>query len=426
MVIILFLSLLFLVIIGTPISFAIGISSLLTFLATLPNIPLTIIPQRIFAGIDTFPLMCIPFFVIAGEFMSKGNISQKLIDVANIFVGRITGGLAHINILSSMFFGGVSGSATADVSSIGTILIPTMSKAGYDDDFSVAVTATSATIGMIIPPSNAMIIYSTIATSVSISSMFLAGIIPGILVGLSLMIVAYFISKKRGYQKEPKTTFSQKVKHFLAGILPMFTFIIILGGILGGIFTPTESAVVAALYSFILSVFVYKSVKLKDVPEMMYRCAITTAAALFLIAVSSIFGWLLAYGQIPSVIASLIFRITSNKYLIYILILIVYLIVGTFLDMTPALIIFVPIFLPIVQQLGMDAVQFGLLTIVALCIGLYTPPVGAVLFLTCRIGNVSLEDGSRAVIPFMLAMILICLLIIFVKPLTMFLPTILS
>lgn len=422
MVGILFFTMFALVFIGMPISFAIGLSTIFTIVLKADHIPLTLVVQRIFTGIDSFPLMCIPFFVLAGEFMSAGNISQKLIQLANIFVGRIKGGLAHVNIVASMLFGGVSGSATADVSSIGTILIPTMNKAGYHKDFSVAVTATSATIGIIIPPSNAMIVYATVAGSVSIAGMFLAGIIPGILVGFSLMAVAYIISVKRGYQSESPASWREIVNAFGQGIVPMFTFIIILGGILGGIFTPTESAVVAAFYSFILSVFIYRTVKFKQIPHMMFRSALTTAVVLFLIGVSSIFGWLLAFGHIPQIIATFLFSITTNKYLLLLLIFIMLLIVGTFMDLTPALIIFVPIFLPIAKQFGMDPIQFGIFIIVALAIGLYTPPVGAVLFITCGIGKVSIEKATLAIIPFMCAMIIIALLVMYVPPITMFVP----
>jgi tripartite ATP-independent transporter DctM subunit len=383
------------------------------------------VAQRCFAGIDTFPLMCIPFFIIAGEFMSKGNISLKLIKFADVFVGRITGGLAHVNVLTSMLFGGVSGSAMADVASEGPIIIPAMVKAGYDDDFATAITATSATIGMIIPPSNAMIIYSTIATSVSVTAMFIAGIVPGILVGISQMVVAYIISKKRGYPKSAKLSWRDKIKNIINGIPPLITFVIIMGGILGGIFTPTESAVFAAFYSFVLAVFGYKTVKWREIPQMLYRSALTTAVALFLIATSTIFGWLLAYGNIPQYIASALLMISSNKYVLYLLFFAVLLLVGTVMDMTPALIIFVPIFLPIVQQLGMDPIQFGLMTIITLCIGLFTPPVGTVLFLSCNIGHVSLERVSKAMIPFMISMISIVLLVIFVPQVTLWLPSLL-
>lgn len=425
MTLILFSSLAILVLLGVPVAFSIGLASLVTILATIPEISLTLIAQRCFAGIDTFPLMCIPFFIISGEFMSRGNISIKLINIANLFVGRITGGLAHVNVLTSMMFGGISGSAQADVASTGPIMIPTMVEAGYDRDFATAITATSATIGMIIPPSNAMIIYSTIATSVSVSAMFIAGIIPGILVGLAQMIVAYFISKRRKYPKCPILDMKTKIRYFFEGIPPMFTFIIILGGILGGAFTPTESAVIAAFYSFFLSVIVYKSVKWKDIPTMLYRSALVTGVALFLIATSSIFGWLLAYGNIPMHIANAMLSFTTNKHILILLIFIMLMLVGTVMDMTPALIIFVPIFLPIATQLGIAPIQFGLMVIITLCIGLFTPPVGTVLFLACKIGNTTLESVSKAMIPLMFSMLVIALAVIFIPGLTLWLPSIL-
>lgn len=426
MTIILFASLFILIAFGVPISFSIGISSVVTLLLTMPDMSLTLVAQRLFAGIDTFPLMCIPFFVISGEFMARGNISDKLIDFANVFVGRIKGGLAHVNVLTSMMFGGVSGSAQADVASEGPVIIPTMVKAGYDRDFSVAITATSSTIGMIIPPSNAMIIYSTIATSVSVTAMFIAGIIPGILVGLAQMIVSYIIAKKRNYPKVPKMTLKEKVMAVLRGIPPLINFIIIMGGILGGVFTPTESAVIAAFYSFFLAVFCYRTVKFKEIPDILYRSAITTASALFLIASSNIFGWLLAYANIPQHIANAMLSITSNKVGIYLLIILLLIVVGCFMDMTPALIIFVPILLPVVQQFGMNPIQFGIMIVVALCIGLFTPPVGAVLFLSCSIGKVSLEKVSKAMIPFMISMIIVLLMVTFIEPLTLWLPSVIK
>lgn len=426
MVLVLFLSLAVLVIVGMPVAYAIVLSSVAAILALGADMPLTLIVQKIFTGIDSFPLMCIPFFVLAGEFMSGGNISQKLIDVANIFVGRIRGGLAHVNIVASMLFGGVSGSATADVSSIGTILIPTMEKAGYHKDFSVAVTATSATIGIIIPPSNAMIVYATVASGVSIAEMFLAGVIPGILIGFALMAVAYVLSVKRGYPTEPKRSFRETMHALASGILPLITFVIILGGILGGVFTPTESAVVAAFYAFILSTFVYRNVKFKDIPMMLLRSALTTAAVLFLIGASSIFGFLLAYARVPDTIAAFMFSITTNKQILLLIMFVIFLLVGTVMDLSPALIIFVPIFQPIAEQCGMGAVQFGLFIISALAVGLYTPPVGAVLFITCGIGKISIQQAFKAILPFMAAMILVVLLIMYVEPITMLLPRLLA
>jgi len=426
MTIVLFLSLAFLVVSGVPVAFSIGLSSMVTMMICIPDLSLTLVAQRCFAGINSFPLMCVPFFIIAGEFMSRGNISTKLINFADVFVGRITGGLAHVNVLTSMLFGGVSGSAQADVASTGPVMIPTMVKAGYSRDFSTAITATSATIGMIIPPSNAMIIYSTVASSVSVSAMFIAGIIPGILVGLAQMVVAYVIAKKRHYPKSAKLNGRQKLTYIVQGFPPLMTFVIIMGGILGGIFTPTESAVIATFYNFFLAVFGYKTVSLKEVPNMLYRSALTTGVALFLISTSSIFGWILAYGNIPQQIAKALLALTSNQFLIYLLIFVLLLLVGTVMDMTPALIIFVPIFLPIVQQLGMSSIQFGLMIIMSLCIGLFTPPVGTVLFLACNIGHESIEKVSRSMIPFMFSMIFIVLLVIFIPAITTYLPSVLG
>jgi tripartite ATP-independent transporter DctM subunit len=422
----LFITMLAFILLGVPVSFAIGLSSVFAIVFGGINVPLSLVAHRIFVGMDSFPLMCIPFFIITGQFMGAGNISQKLIDMANVFVGRIRGGLAHVNIMASMFFGGVSGSATADVTSIGSILIPTMEDAGYERDFSVAVTATSATIGIIIPPSNAMIIYATLAAGVSISDMFLAGIIPGILVGISLMVVAYVISLKRGYTRGEKTTGKGNLVVLAKGMVPLFTFVIILGGILGGIFTPTESAVVAAFYSFILATFVYKTVKFNEIPKILLKSALLTASVLLLIGISSIFGWLLAYAHIPESLAALLFSITDNRIILLLLIFVMLLIVGTFMDLTPALIIFVPIFLPIVQQLGMGAIQFGLFIIVSLAIGLYTPPVGSVLFVTCAISHLEMEKAVKAILPFMFAMMVIAILIVFVPSLTLWLPALIN
>ncbi len=426
MVLVLFITFFAFMLIGMPISFAICLSSVVTILTNLPKVDLTLVVQRIFAGMDSFPLMCIPFFVLAGELMAKGNISDRLIRLANIFVGRIRGGLAHVNILASMFFGGVSGSSSADVSSIGTILIPTMSRAGYSMPFSVAVTASSATLGIIIPPSNSMIIYAMVAGTVSISQLFLAGILPGILIGVSFMVVSYIIAIKRNYRSEATATLKENLIAFGQGIVPMFTFVIIIGGILGGIFTPTESSVVAALYALILSTIVYRTVRFSELPAILLKSALTTATVLFLIGVSNIFGWILAYGHVPQAITDIMYSITTNRYLLLIMIFMVLLIVGTFMDLAAALIIFVPIFLPVVQGFGMDPVHFGLFMITALAIGGYTPPVGVTLFLSCNIGKISLEEGTIAALPFIGAAIVVEFLIIFIPDITMLIPRLLT
>jgi len=426
MVLVLFSSFAVLMLIGMPISFAIFLASVITIITNLPLVDLTLVVQRVFAGMDSFPLMCIPFFVLTGELMAQGNISHKLIKLANIFVGRIRGGLAHVNILASMFFGGVSGSSSADVSSIGTILIPTMGKAGYSVPFSVAVTASSATLGIIIPPSNSMIIYAMVVGSVSISQLFLAGIIPGILIGISFMVVSYIIAIRRNYGAEKRIPLKDMLGTFADGIIPMFTFIIIIGGILGGVFTPTESSVIAASYALILTTVVYKTMKLTDLPKLILKSALTTSVVLFLIGVSNIFGWILAYDHVPQTIANFMYSITENKYLLMLMIFFVFLVVGTFMDLAASLIIFVPIFLPVASGIGIDPVHFGLITITALAIGGYTPPVGVTLFLSCNIGNISLEKGAKAALPFIGVAIVIELLIIFIPAITMFIPKLLS
>lgn len=426
MTLLLFGALFVLIAVGVPVAFSIGLASLITLIIAVPDISLTVVAQRMYAGINSFSLLCIPFFIISGEFMSRGNISDRLIGLANVIVGRIPGGLGHINVLTSMMFGGVSGSAQADVASEGPIMIPTMVDAGYSREFSVAITATSSTIGMIIPPSNAMIIYCSIATTVSVSSMFIAGIIPGILVGLAQMLVCFVMAKRHGYGRAPKTTFKEKINAIIRGIPVLFLFVIIMGGILGGVVTATESAILAVIYSAFLTLVLYKTVKLSDLPGMLYRSAVLSAAALFLIASSNIFGYLLAYANIPQLIASAMLSVTNNQFLLMMMIVVLLLIVGTFMDMTPALIIFVPILLPVAQQFGMDPIQFGMIIIITLCIGLFTPPVGAALFLACNIGKCSLEGASKAMIPFMFSMIAVVIMVILFPQLTCWLPRVLG
>lgn len=425
MIIVLFLSLLLFVLIGVPVSFAVALSSIVTIIGFVKEVPLTLVVQRIFTGMDSFPLLCIPLFMLAGEFMSKGGISDRLIRLANIFVGRFRGGLAQINTVASMFFGGVSGSSTADVSSEGPIIIPLMVKAGYSPEFSAAITASTASLGIIIPPSNSMIIYAMAAGNVSIASMFMGGIIPGILVGLGFMVASYIIAVKNNYRAEKVPSFKEAVHDFFDGIIPMFTFIIIIGGVLSGMVTPTESAILAVLYSGFLAIVVYRVVKIKDLPRMLLRCALTTSVVLFLIGVSSIFGWILAYAHIPQIIAEFMFALSTNKYIILLMIFVLMLLVGTFMDAAPALIIFVPIFLPIVQALGVHPIHFGLIMITTLAIGGYTPPVGVTMFIACKIANVSVEKFTKAAIPLIAAAIVVGLIIIFIPQVTLYLPSVL-
>ena len=354
--------------------------------------------------------------------MASGDLTKRLLKLSEVFVGRIRGGLALINVVFSMFFGGISGSSTADVASEGPILMPLMHEAGYDDGFTVAVTATSATIGVIIPPSNMMIIYAMVAGSVSIADMFLGGIIPGIMIGVALMIVCFVIARKKNYPRGEKMTPHQAGQALLRGIPPMITFVIIIGGILFGVFTPTESAIVAALYNFILAKFIYKSLQWKVVPKILLETAYMTGAVLMLIGVSSIFSWLLAYANIPELIVANISVLTTSKYPVLMLMMFVFLLVGMVMDDAPACIIFVPMFLPLAMQLGMSPVHFGIFCVMCLAIGQYTPPVGAVLFLSCKIGKCSIEKATKSLIPFFIINIACCLLVMLFEPLTMAIP----
>ncbi len=421
---ILFGSFFLLILIGVPISFAIGLSTVATITFGIDTLSAGIFIQRMFAGINSFPLMCIAFFILSGDLMSNGDLTKNIVKFANVFVGRIPGGLAHVNVLGSMMFGGVSGSANADVSSMGPLEIGMMRAAGYHKEFSVAVTVASATIGIIIPPSIPMVIYASSAGGVSISDLFIAGIIPGVLMGVSMMITCYIIAKKRNYPKEAKHTFQENVRAILEGIPTCFLFVIIMGGILAGIFTPTEASVVAALYSFILSVICYRTVSIRQVPGIMINSALSTAVVLFLIGVSTAFSFILAYAKVPQLVTNLILSITDVPSLIFILMFVVFLIVGAIMDTSPALIILTPIFLPLAESCGMDPVQFGLFMIVALSIGLYTPPVGAVLFIGAKIGGVSIEQASLACIPFWIAVSIVVLAIIFIPELTLWLPSV--
>ena len=426
MVAVLFVSFLVLVFLGMPIAFALGLACIIAIGGFMDAVSLQVFVQRLFGGINSFPLMCIAFFILAGDLMSKGNLTNKLVKFANVFVGRIPGGLAHVNVLASMFFGGISGSANADVSSLGPLEISMMEKAGYDREFSVAITCASATIGVIIPPSIPMVIYAMSAGNISISNMFIGGIIPGIIIGLSLMLTCYFFAKKRHYPKEEKHGAKENIKDILQGIPPCFLFVIILGGVLLGIFTPTESSVIAALYALILTVFVYRSIRITDLPKIIINSAVSTATVLFLVGVSTSFSYVLAYAKVPQMVAQFIIGITESRAIIYLLMFAVFLFIGMFMDMGCSIIILTPIFLPLAVELGMNPIHFGMFMITALSIGLYTPPVGSVLFIGCNVGRVSIEKGAKACIPFWIVTSLAVILIAFVPEITLWLPSVLS
>lgn len=413
-----------LLVLRVPITFALAACSIAT--ASYLRIPLMAIVQQMVQGVRSFSLLAIPFFIIAGEMMGSGGIARKLINLANVLVGRVRGGLAMVNVVESMFFGGISGSAVADVASTGTIMIPMMKQKGYDDDFSVGITVTSATQGIIIPPSHNMILYSVAAGGVSVGRLFLAGFVPGVLLGVSLMVMAYIISVKRRYPKEPKVSLKEGIKVFLDAFLGLLTAIIIIGGVVSGVFTATESAAVAAVYAFIITFFVYRQIPLKAFKGILYNSLKTLTMVMALIASASAFSWLMAYLRIPARATEMLLSVTDNKILLLLLINVLLLLLGMIMDMAPLILIVTPILYPVVVgKLGLSPIHFGIMLMINLAIGLCTPPVGSALFVGCAIGKISIERATKAMLPFYLAMVIVLLLITYVPAITMTVPNLL-
>jgi len=386
-----------------PITFSLAVSSIIT--AMYLKIPLMAVMQQMVQGVNSFSLLAIPFFIIAGEIMGEGGISRRLIAFSNLLVGRVRGGLAQVNVLASMFFGGISGSAVADVSSIGTILIPMMKKEGYDADYSVAVTVTSACQGIIIPPSHNMIIYSLAAGGVSVGRLFLGGFIPGVLLGIALMIISYIIAVRRNYPKEKPSTWREALR------------------IISGVFTATESAAVACVYAFFVTFFVYREIPLSRMNKILYSSLKTLAMVMSLIAAAKAFGWLLSYLKIPALATSALLTVTDSPVLLLLLVNLLLLGLGCIMDMAPLILITTPILFPVVVgSLGMHPVQFGIMMMLNLGIGLCTPPVGSALFVGCAVGKISIERAARAMLPFYAAMVAVLLLITFVPRVVLFIP----
>ncbi len=408
---------------GVPVAFSVGVAALSAIFFT--NVPMFVIFQRMLGGVNSFTLLAIPFFVFMGNIMDKGGIARRIVEFANILIGQIRGGLAAVNVLASMFFAGISGSAVADTSSIGAMLIPMMNSEGYDRNFSVAVTCTSSTIGLIIPPSNPMILYSFVAGGVSIAQLFAAGLVPGILVGLGLMTVGFVVSVRRGYPRHPRPSLAVIMKVVRETVLSLVIVVIIVGGILGGVFTATEAAVFGVVYCLLLTMLVYKELTLKDLPAVMIRTVYTTAIVIFLIATSTAFSYVMAVERVPQIISGALLSITENQYLLLLLINIMLLFVGMLMDMSPAILIFTPILLPIVSALGMSSVHFGIMMLVNLCIGLVTPPVGAVLFVGISLGQTTMARVVRPLMMFYGPMVLVLLLVTYFEPITMFVPRLL-
>ena len=411
-------------ILKVPIGFSLILSSAIT-LVLHANTPLQIVPQRLFTATDSFPYMAVPFFILAGNLMSQGGISQRLVKFANSLIGHLSGGLGMVSIAACMFFAAISGSSAATTAAIGGIMIPEMVQRKYDKSFSAAINAAGGTIGVIIPPSIPFVTYGVL-TGASITTLFMAGFGPGILMGLALMSVVWIISKKRGYREAEKASFKEVIVSFKDSILALLMPIIVLGGIYGGYFTATEAAVVAVVYALIIGIFVYKNLNMKNLPKIFADSAVSTAGVLLLIAAASLFGWILTNNNIPNMIAQGILGISTNKIVILLLINLLLFIVGTFLDTVAALIILVPILYPIATALGVNAVHFGMILCVNLAVGMITPPFGACLFVACGVANIKLEQIVRSIIPFILALIVVILLVTFVEPISMFIPRLLG
>ncbi len=406
---------------GIPVAFVMGISTLIALMA-LPGVPLHLIPQRLFTGMDSFPIMAVPFFILAGNLMNAAKITDSIVEFSKELVGRIRGGLGHVNIVASMFFAGISGSAVADTSALGSILIPAMKKEGYSIPYSAAVTVSSSVIGPIIPPSIPMVVLALLANQ-SVGALFLGGALPGVFIGFGLMAVNYVISRKRNY---PKTVEPFQLSIFfkkLAGaIIPLLMPLIILGGILSGIFTATEAASIAVAYSIFVGFFILRTLSLKDLPTLFFRSMVLTSTILMVMGMANAFNWILATQEIPQKVSQFILSISKNPYVLLFLINIFLLIVGCFLEGLAAIILIVPILMPVVIQAGINPIHFGVIVVTNLMIGLLTPPMGLCLFVVCSVAKVDLGPLLKEVIPFLIVEIIILFVVTYMPFFTLTLP----
>ncbi len=425
-ILILVISFFLLLAIGVPIAYSIGISAMLTMLVSILPIPaFTTLAQRMSTGLQSFPLLAIPFFILAGQLMNRGGIAHRLIEFAKVLVGRLPGGLAFVNIMANMLFGAISGSAAASASAIGTIMTPKMAEEGYDRAFAAAVNISSSSTGLTIPPSNILIVYSLASGGLSVAALFLAGYIPGILTGLFLMGLAAAMAYRKNYPAGERTSLKRAILIFLDAIPSLLLLVIVIGGITSGIFTATEASAVAVLYTFILGA-IYREIKIKELPSLVLKSVQTSSVVLFLVATSIGLSWVMSYENIPQEVSHALLGLSSNKYVILLIINIILLIVGTFMDMTPAVLIFTPIFLPIVTgpEIGLDPIHFGIIMVLNLCVGLTTPPVGSLLFIGCSVADIGIEKVIKPLIPMFIAMILVLLLVTYLPDLSLWLPRI--
>ncbi len=424
-IIVLVISFILLLAIGVPVSYSLGVSATLTLLVSVAPLPaFTTVAARIASSLDSFTLLAIPFFILAGQLMNKGGIAIRLVDFAKVLVGRFPGGLAFVNIMANMLFGAISGSSVASASAIGSIMHPRMVKEGYDENFSAAVNITSASTGLVIPPSNVLIVYSLASGGVSIAALFIAGYIPGILTGLFLMGVAATVAYRKNYPLSEKNGWKEGLVKFFDSIPSLLMLVLVIGGIIAGIFTATEASAIAVVYALILAT-IYKEIKLVDLPAILLNTIRTTAIVMLLVGTSMALSWVMSYENIPQTVSSSLLSVSDNPFVVLLLINMILLIVGIFMDITPAVLIFTPIFLPVVtSQLGMDPVHFGIILIMNLCIGICTPPVGNVLFVGCSVAGLGIEKVIKPLLPFYIAMIIALLLVTFIPDLSLWLPEI--
>lgn len=422
-IIVLFASFFALLLIKVPVAYSIGISTTLSLLLNIDKMPgITTIAQRMTTGIDSFALLAIPFFVLAGEIMKQGGIANRLINFAKSLVASLPGGLAYVNVLASMLFGAISGSAVAAASAIGSIMTDRMEEEGYPRALSASVNITSSTTGLLIPPSNILIVYALASGgTASVAALFIAGYLPGILLGFAIMGYVAFIAINKGYARGERSTLLDIWTYFRKAFFSLSLLVIVVGGIVAGIFTATEASVIAVLYAAVLSL-IYGDMKIKDFPKVLLSSGKTTAVVMFLICTSMAMSWLFSFEGIPEMISAFLLESLNNKFAIFLAINIILLVVGTFMDMTPAVLIFTPIFLPVVTTLGMDPVHFGIVIVLNLCIGICTPPVGTLLFVGSGVAKVSVTQVIKSLLPFLAIMVAVLMLISFIPEISLLLP----
>lgn len=411
---------------SVPISFAIAISTLFTIMMTLPvDSALTVVTQKMASGLDNFALLAIPFFILAGNIMNRGGIAMRLIALAKVLGSRLPGSLFHCNVLANMMFGSISGSAVASAAAMGGIMSPLQKKEGYDPELSAAVNITSCPTGLLIPPSNTLIVYSLVSGGTSISALFLAGYLPGILMGLGIMLVAGFMAKRRNYPVAPKPACKEVLFKTLDALPSLLLIFIVIGGIIAGIFTATEASAIAVIYTLVLAMGIYREVKLKELPSIILESSVTTAIVLLLVGASSGMSWAMANADVPYIIQDALLYVSDNPIVIMLFITAILLVIGTFMDMTPAVLIFTPILLPVAMEIGIDPVHFGIIMTFNLCIGICTPPVGSALFVGCSVGKVSIDKVLKPMLPFFVTLIVTLLIVTFIPDISLALPKLL-